>query len=211
MQIYSSTKRKREDSPSSEEEESNIIWTPSSPRIETALTAPPTGVELEETFSPNPSIEKKSSLTSSSDEDTSSDDDDNDSTPKIEPDADISKPSDDNQTDIVYTYDITRPHKCTFCLKYFPTEVMVSGHIKHYHSVVCTVPLCPARFSNIKSRNDHLKQTHDGLTPYQCQICKKRFLFEGKLAAHKVIKLVLQEYTGRAQIQTILIINQKLI
>lgn len=114
-------------------------------------------------------------------------DDDNEWTPKLEPHDDDSDEVDDKP-------DVARPHKCTdpFCTKTFSTEATLRRHTDLYHVVPCTAPSCTARLPTKKLRNVHLKQEHDGITPYPCPICERGFTCLGSLAAHKVIKCILQ-------------------
>ncbi|OXA40258.1 putative zinc finger protein 66 [Folsomia candida] len=52
--------------------------------------------------------------------------------------------------------------------------------------IPCPAEGCTATFCSTKARNAHLRYAHEH--PYQCHICTKKFLSQGTLAAHKVIR-----------------------
>ncbi|XP_035715382.1 zinc finger protein 425 isoform X2 [Folsomia candida] len=55
-------------------------------------------------------------------------------------------------------------------------------------NIPCLMPSCTATFRTLQTRDAHLKHSHDGFSPYQCQICKKKCRNQNRLAAHMVIK-----------------------
>lgn len=127
----------------------------------------------------------RSNSASSSDEDTKSKPgDDKDWAPRNEGD-DYIETSDEETED---AKDAILSHKCGSCTKSFTTESILNRHVARLHSVACTEPSCNARFRTKKARDSHMKRVHEGIAPYQCRLCGNKFLRQGTLAAHMVIR-----------------------
>lgn len=62
-----------------------------------------------------------------------------------------------------------------------------SNYIPSPKCIPCHSPLCTVTFRSIRARDAHAKLAHEGLSPYQCQICKIKCRRENDLGAHMVI------------------------
>ena len=80
-----------------------------------------------------------------------------------------------------------RPHKCIICLKTFPLERTLRGHIQTQHDTVkeefeCLI--CTSRFPYQSFLKDHIETVHDNLRPWQCSQCKQSLKTNKHLLLH---------------------------
>jgi KRAB domain-containing zinc finger protein len=74
-------------------------------------------------------------------------------------------------------------HKCNVCGKSLKTKVTLKEHMELHNEnrtlVACNI--CGKGFTNMKT---HVKNVHNKVKPFKCDICKKEFAMKGAIQLH---------------------------
>lgn len=78
-------------------------------------------------------------------------------------------------------------HLCSICGKRYNKKASLTEHLlKHGHgnSLKCPISGCQKIFTRSKRLTDHLN-SHTGMKPYSCEICRKKYKSHASLKNHK--------------------------